>query len=89
MARGVSQPRKKNRGDSMAQTYQPGDKVVVVSGPDAERSATVVDNYRNVYGDDLTDGALVRFDDDKPSNDPVNGQRGLEREFGSAHLRRA
>jgi hypothetical protein len=73
----------------MAQTYGPGDKVVVVSGPDAERSATVVDNYERVYGDDLTDGALVRFDDDKRSNDPVAGQMGVEREFGSAMLRRA
>jgi hypothetical protein len=73
----------------MAQTYEPGDKVVVVSGPDAERPATVVDNYKNVYGDDLTDGALVRFDDNEPSNDPVVGQMGVEREFGSAMLRRA
>jgi hypothetical protein len=73
----------------MAQTYQPDDKVVVLSGPDAGRSATVVDNYRNVYGDDLTDGALVRFDDNKPSNDPVAGQMGVAREFGSAMLRRA
>ena len=73
----------------MAQTYEPGDKVVVVSGPDADRPATVVDNYRNVYGDDLTDGALVRFDDDQPSKAPVAGQMGIEREFGSAMLRRA
>ena len=73
----------------MAQTYQPNDKVVVVSGPDAGRAATVVDNYHSVYGDDLTDGALVRFDDDQPSKDPVAGQIGVEREFGSEHLRRA
>ena len=73
----------------MAQTYQSGDKVVVESGPDAGRSATVVDNYLSVYGDDLSDGALVRFDDDKSSNDPVTGQMGVEREFGSAMLRRA
>jgi hypothetical protein len=73
----------------MAQTYQSGDKVVIVSGPDADRPATVVDNYRGVYGDDLTDGALVRFDDGKPSNDPVAGQVGVEREFATEHLRRA
>ena len=73
----------------MAQTYQPDDKVVVLSGPDAGRSGVVVDNYEGVYGDDLTDGALVRFDDEKPSNDPVSGQGGVEREFKSAMLRRA
>jgi ribosomal protein L24 len=73
----------------MAQTYEPGDKVVVVSGPDEGREATVVDNFGNVYGDDLTDGALVQFDDKKPSNDPVAGQRGLGREFRSTFLRRA
>ena len=72
----------------MKQTYQPGDKVVVVSGPDAERTATVVDNFLRVYGDDLTDGALIRFDDNKPSNHPVAGQMGVSREFGSANLRR-
>ena len=49
----------------------------------------MVDNFRIVYGDDLTDGALVRFEDDKPSNAPVNGQMGVEREFSSAMLRRA
>lgn len=73
----------------MAQTYQPRDRVVVVTGPDAGRSATVVDNYKIVYGDDLTDGALVRFNDNKPSNEPVAGQTGVEREFGSAKLRLA
>jgi hypothetical protein len=73
----------------MAQTYQPGDKVVVVSGPDADRSAVVVDNFVGVYGDDLTDGALVHFDDNKPSKAPVNGQVGVEREFNAALLRRA
>jgi ribosomal protein L24 len=73
----------------MAQTYQPDDKVVIVSGPDAGRAATVVDNYEGVYGDDLTDGALVRFADGKRTNDPVSGQAGLEREFRSNLLRRA
>lgn len=73
----------------MAQTYHPRDMVVVVTGPDAGRSATVVDNYRAVYGDDLTDGALVRFTDNKPTNEPVQGQTGVEREFGSARLRPA
>jgi ribosomal protein L24 len=73
----------------MAQTYQSGDKVMVVDGPDAGRSATVVDNYEGVYGDDLTDGALVQFDDRKPSNDPVAGQAGVAREFRSSMLRRA
>jgi hypothetical protein len=72
----------------MAQTYQPNDKVVVVSGPDAGRRATVVDNYHGVYGDDLSDGALVRFDDEKPSNDPVAGQAGVAREFKAELLRR-
>lgn len=71
----------------MAQTYQPGDKVVVVSGPDAERVATVVDNYQSIYGDDLTDGALVRFIDQKPSNAPLAGQMGVAREYRSAMLR--
>ena len=73
----------------MAQTYQPQDKVVVLAGPDEGRSATVVDNFRIVYGDDLTDGALVRFNDDRPSNNPVAGQMGVEREFGSSKLRLA
>ena len=73
----------------MAQTYQADDKVVVVSGPDEGRSATVVDNYEGVYGDDITDGALVRFEDGKPSNDPVRGQVGVEREFRASLLRRA
>jgi ribosomal protein L24 len=73
----------------MTQTFHPDDKVVVVDGPDAGRSATVVDNYEGVYGDDLTDGALVRFDDDKPSNDPVAGQTGVTREFPGDILRRA
>jgi hypothetical protein len=73
----------------MPQTYQPGDKVVITSGPDADRTGTVVDNYRGVYGDDLTDGALVRFDDEQPSKDPVAGQIGVEREFGTSMLRRA
>lgn len=72
----------------MAQTYQANDKVVIVSGPDAGREATVVDNYKGVYGDDMTDGALVRFVDGKPSNDPVAGQVGVEREFRSNLLRR-
>jgi len=73
----------------MAQTYEPGDKVVVVSGPDEGRSAEVVDNYKGVYGDDLTDGALIHFDDNKPSKAPVAGQVGVEREFNSSMLRRA
>jgi hypothetical protein len=73
----------------MTQTYQPGDKVVVVKGPDAKRRGTVVDNFKGVYGDDLTDGALVHFEDEKPSNDPVAGQMGVEREFRSKFLRRA
>jgi hypothetical protein len=73
----------------MAQTYEPQDKVVVTAGPDAGRSATVVDNFGMVYGDDLTDGALVRFNDNRPTNDPVAGQMGVEREFGSAKLRPA
>jgi len=73
----------------MAQTYQPLDKVVVMTGPDAGRSGTVVDNFRIVYGDDLTDGALVRFNDNRPTNDPVAGQMGVEREFGSSKLRLA
>jgi ribosomal protein L24 len=73
----------------MAQTYQPGDKVVVVDGPDAGRRGTVVANYKGVYGDDLTDGALVNFDDEKTSNDPVAGQMGAGREFPSKNLRRA
>lgn len=73
----------------MAQTYQPGDKVVVVEGPDAGRSATVVDNYQSVYGDDLTDGALVKFTDGMPSNEPAPGQTGVEREFSSSKLQLA
>ena len=73
----------------MAQTYQPGDKVVVVDGPDAGRRGTVVDNYEGVYGDDMTDGALVQFDDRRSSNDPVVGQAGAAREFRSEKLRRA
>jgi KOW motif len=73
----------------MAQTYQPNDKVVILSGPDAGREAIVVDNYRSVYGDDLTDGALVRFGDGEPSKNPVEGQMGVEREFSSSMLRRA
>ena len=73
----------------MAQTYQPDDKVVILSGPDAGREAIVVDNYRGVYGDDLTDGALVRFEDGEPSKNPVEGQMGVEREFSSSMLRRA
>jgi hypothetical protein len=73
----------------MVQTYQPRDQVVVVTGPDTGRSATVIDNYRSVYGDDLTDGALVRFNDDLPSKDPVAGQAGVEREFSSVKLRPA
>ena len=73
----------------MGQTYQTGDKVVVVSGPDAGRVAKVMDNYLGVYGDDLTDGAVVRFEDNKPSKDPVAGQAGAGREFRSTNLRRA
>lgn len=73
----------------MVQTYQPDDKVVIVSGPDAGRSGTVVDNFSVVYGDDLEDGALVQFDDGKPSKDPVAGQVGVEREFKASLLRRA
>ena len=38
--------------------------------------------------DDLIDGALVKFNDKKPSNAPVAGQMGVSREFGSANLRR-
>jgi ribosomal protein L24 len=72
----------------MAQSFQAGDKVVVVSGPDADRRATVIDNFAIVYGDDLIDGALVKFNDKKPSNAPVAGQMGVSREFGSANLRR-
>jgi ribosomal protein L24 len=73
----------------MPQTYHPGDKVEVVSGPDAGRAATVVDNYKGVYDDDLTDGALVQFDDGEPSKQPVAGQMGLKRELPAAMLRRA
>jgi hypothetical protein len=73
----------------MAQTYQPEDKVVIESGPDVGRLATVVENFEGIYGDDLTDGALVRFSDGKRSNDPVAGQIGVKREFRSAMLRRA
>jgi ribosomal protein L24 len=73
----------------MAQTYQSGDKVVVASGPDAGRTAVVVDNFEGVYGDDITDGALVDFEDHQPSNDPVAGQVGQGREFRAAALRKA
>jgi ribosomal protein L24 len=73
----------------MPQTYQPGDKVVIVSGPDSGRKATVVDNFKGVYDDDLEDGALVQFDDHRPSNEPVQGQMGVEREFRAAMLKRA
>lgn len=73
----------------MAQTYQPRDRVIVAQGPDAGRSATVVANYRGVYGDDLVDGALVQFTDNKPTNDPTPGQTGVEREFASSKLRLA
>jgi hypothetical protein len=73
----------------MAQTYQPRDVVVVVSGPDAGRSAVVVDNFETVYGDDLTDGALVRFTDNRPTREPVAGQTGVAREFRSKRLRLA
>jgi hypothetical protein len=88
-AQGVSVPTNRDRGINMGQTYKTGDKVVVVSGPDAERQATVQGNYDDVYGDDLTDGAVVRFDDNKPSKDPVAGQMGVAREFRSSNLRRA
>jgi ribosomal protein L24 len=71
----------------MAQTYQVNDKVVITQGPDTGRTATVLANFRAVYGDDLTDGALVAFDDGKPSNDPVPGQIGVKREFVSSKLR--
>jgi hypothetical protein len=70
------------------QSYQPDDRVEIVSGPDAGRRAIVVDNFKGVYDDDLEDGALVRFEDGKPSNDPVPGQVGVEREFKAAELRR-
>lgn len=73
----------------MPQTFQPDDRVKIVSGPDAGRKAIVVDNFKGVYGDDLEDGALVRFEDGKPSNDPVPGQQGVEREFRAKLLRRA
>jgi ribosomal protein L24 len=73
----------------MAQTYHSGDKVVVASGPDAGRKAVVVDNFQGVYGDDITDGALIDFDDHKPSNDPVAGQVGQGREFRAELLRKA
>jgi ribosomal protein L24 len=73
----------------MPQTYHHGDKVVIVSGPDAGRMATVVDNFEDVYGDDLIDGALVKFDDGFPSNDPVPGQEGVEREFRTKFLHSA
>jgi hypothetical protein len=73
----------------MAQTYEPGDKVEVVSGPGAGRKGTVVNNFGNVHGDDLTDGALVQLDDRLSSNDPVAGQRRVGREFRSSMLRRA
>ena len=73
----------------MAQTFEPDDKVVVTTGLDAGRPATVVANYRAVYGDDLTDGALVRFNDEKPTNEPVPGQTGTSREFSSKKLRPA
>jgi hypothetical protein len=73
----------------MAQTYHSGDKVVITNGPDEGRAATVIDNFGNVYGDDITDGALVKFDDGKPSNDPVAGQSGVGREFRATHLRPA
>jgi hypothetical protein len=73
----------------MAQTFEPNDKVVVVSGPDEGRSAVVVDNFHGVYGDDMSDGALVRFQDGKPSKDPVVGQEGVAREFRAEFLRRA
>jgi ribosomal protein L24 len=88
-AQDVPQPPNRIGEISMAQTYHSDDKVVVVSGPDAGRNATVVDNYEGVYGDDLIDGALVRFDDKKPSKDPVAGQNGVAREFKSDILRRA
>jgi ribosomal protein L24 len=73
----------------MAQTFQSDDKVVVTTGPDNGRKGTVVDNFEGVYGDDITDGALVRFDDNKPTKDPVKGQNGVSREFRSGSLRKA
>jgi hypothetical protein len=69
----------------MSQTFVADDKVIVVSGPDADRHGTVVDNFAGVYGDDLTDGALVRFDDGKPSHNPGAG---VTHEFKSSLLRR-
>ena len=69
------------------QTYQPNDRVMITNGADEGRKATVVANFRAIYGDDLTDGALVQFDDGMPSKEPAPGQRGLKREFRSSMLR--
>ena len=71
----------------MAQTFQPNDRVVVVDGPDAGREGVVVDNYKGVYGDDVSDGALVHFVDGQPSKGPAVGNSGAGHEFAARHLR--
>jgi hypothetical protein len=45
------------------------------------------EQHEGIYGNDLTDGAVVRFNDGKPSNSLVAGRTGVVREFGSGKLR--
>ena len=71
----------------MAQTFEPNDKVVVLNGPDEGRKATVINNYKEVYGDDVMDGAVVRFADGKPSLNPVAGKMTSTREYNSSALK--
>ena len=70
----------------MTQTFHSDDHVVVVDGPDAGREGVVIDNYKGVYGDDISDGALVRFVDGQPSKDPAADHGGAGHEFSARHL---
>ena len=69
----------------MSQTFNSNDHVVVIDGPDAGREGVVIDNYKSVYGDDISDGALIRFLDGLPGKGASTGHTGHE--FSARHLK--
>ena len=69
--------------------YRKGDKIVVVTGKDAGRRATVVEGFEVLFPGLYGDGARIRFDDDQPTNYPTIEQSGVERDYSAGMLDKA
>ena len=69
--------------------YKKDDKVVIISGKDTGRHATVIEGFEDLFPGLYGDGARLHFDDGAPTNYPTVEQTGAERDYGAGMLRKA